>query len=198
VSPPPSVAPLAAVLAGGRSTRLGRPKPAAPLAGRPLIEHPLAALRAAGLETVVVAKRGTELPEVDVPVWREPDDPAHPLLGVTTALARAGRPLLVCGCDLPFVSTALATWLAELPEPLVVPRAGGRLHPLFARYDASLLDPLAEALERRAPLQQAIDALAPRFVDEKELRRFGDPERMLFNVNTPADLERAEELLRGA
>ena len=30
----------------------------------------------------------------------------------------------------------------------------------------------------------------------RSVRRFGDPERLFFNVNEPADLERAERLLR--
>src|SRR6185436_2118715 len=98
VSVPVSADPLAAVLAGGRSTRLGRPKATAPLGGRALIDHPLTALADSALETVVVAKRDTELPELEVPLWSEPDEPAHPLLGIVTALERAARPLLVCGC----------------------------------------------------------------------------------------------------
>jgi GTP:adenosylcobinamide-phosphate guanylyltransferase len=32
-------------------------------------------------------------------------------------------------------------------------------------------------------------------VEEAELRRFGDPARLLFNVNTPEDLAEAERLL---
>lgn len=192
---PLSAGPLAAVLAGGRSTRLGRPKPAAVLCGRALIEYPLAALGAAGLETVVVAKRATELPGLDVPLWVEPDEPAHPLLGITTALTRAERPLLVCGCDLPFVTAPLAARLAATEHPLVVPSAGGRLHPLLARYDPSLLDALGAALEQRSPLQDTISALGPHVLREPDLRAFGDPERLLYNVNTPADLRRAEEML---
>jgi molybdopterin-guanine dinucleotide biosynthesis protein A len=192
----------AAVLAGGRSTRLGRSKPTAPLGGRPLIEYPLGALREAGFETVVVAKRETELPPLDVAVWLEPDEPSHPLLGVTTALARAGRPLLVCGCDLPFVTAALARRLAETPrqsarERIVVPSTGSRLHPLFGRYDPAFLDELSVALAACRSMREAITALDPLLLEAEELARFGDPARLLFNVNTPEDLSRAEQLLGG-
>ena len=73
--------------------------------------------------------------------------------------------------------------------------AGGRYHPLLARYRPSLAPALASALEQRRPLQQVVAALGPAVIDEQGLARFGDPERLLFNVNTPADLERARELL---
>src|SRR5215208_2231990 len=83
---------LAAVLAGGRGSRMRGPKPTIRLGGRALIEHPLGALRDAGLQTVVVAKPDSRLPVLDVAVWQEPDEPVHPLCGVLRALDGAGAP----------------------------------------------------------------------------------------------------------
>jgi molybdenum cofactor guanylyltransferase len=189
---------LGAILAGGRSTRLERPKATAPLGGRPLLQHPLDALEAAGLETVIVAKRDTPLPPDAAPAWQEPDEPAHPLLGIVTALEQAdGRAVLVCACDLPFLSPELVAWMAGVDAPLAIPRTGDRLHPLFGRYTPGLLPALREALERLASLHETLTALAPAMIGEQELRAFGDPARLLFNVNTPADLERAEAMLAG-
>ena len=187
---------IGAILAGGEASRLGRPKATAPLGGRPLIEHPLAALRDAGLEPVVVAKPGTALPAIDATVWREEAEPVHPLLGVVTALERAeGRPVLVCGCDLPFVTAPLAKWIAAHDARLAVPRVGGRLQPLFALYAPQVITQLREALAALAPLQETLAALDPLILAEAELEPFGDPERLLFNVNTASDLARAEEML---
>jgi hypothetical protein len=36
-----------------------------------------------------------------------------------------------------------------------------------------------------------------RFVREEELRRFGNPDLLLTNVNSPEDLERARKALNG-
>jgi molybdopterin-guanine dinucleotide biosynthesis protein A len=188
---------VGAILAGGEATRLGRPKATAPLAGRRLIDYPLAALREGGLETVVVAKRDTPLPAVDVTIWREDAEPVHPLLGVVTSLERAeGQPVLACACDLPFVTAELAAWMAARDAPLAVPRVGGRLHPLFARCTPGLLPALRDALERRAPLHETLTALDPLILEGHDLAELGDPERLLFNVNTPSDLARAEAILR--
>ena len=65
--PAPEGRPLAVVLAGGLSRRMGRPKALVPLGGRPLIAWPLAAAQAAGLEAVVVAKPGSALPRARRP-----------------------------------------------------------------------------------------------------------------------------------
>jgi molybdopterin-guanine dinucleotide biosynthesis protein A len=187
---------VGAVLAGGESTRLGQPKPTAALAGRDLIEYPLAALREAGLETAVVAKPDTPLPKIDAAIWREDAQPVHPLLGIVTALEHAGgRPILACACDLPFVTAPLAACLADRDDALALTRVGGRLHPLFARYTSDLLPSLREALARQLPLYETVLDLEPLILDEAELARFGDPDRLLFNVNTPSDLVRAEAVL---
>lgn len=185
---------LIAVLAGGRATRLGGDKAVVELGGRPLIAY---ALEAAGPGAVVVAKPATRLPPLDVQVLREPAEPSHPLAGIVEALRDSGGlPVLAVACDMPFVTRELLAWLAELPEPLAIPELDGRLHPLFARYPAELLPELEQALAVESPLQETVASLAPRRIAAAELAPFGDPERLLFNVNTPDDLERAEELLR--
>jgi molybdenum cofactor guanylyltransferase len=183
---------LGVVLAGGRGSRLGGAKPTAELAGQSLISYPLGALAEAGLEAVVVAKPETDLPPLDVDVLTEPAEPVHPLAGIVAALRQAGSPIVVIGCDFPFVPAALLRALADAPEPLVVPAPGGELQPLVARWAPALLPALDAALDREEPLRRTVAALSPRLLAEAELAPFGDPARAFFNVNTPADLRHAE------
>jgi molybdopterin-guanine dinucleotide biosynthesis protein A len=144
---------------------------------------------------VVVAKAETPLPPLDVPVWIEPPRPHHPLCGVLEALRRAEGPALVCAGDMPFVEPRLLAWLAGLGVPLAVPRLGGRLHPLLGLYDPRLLPALEKDLGAELPLRESVERLRAREVTESELARFGEPERLLFNVNTPQDLREAEQVL---
>jgi molybdopterin-guanine dinucleotide biosynthesis protein A len=175
---------------------MGAGKATTRLAGRPLISHPIEAARGAGLDVVVVSKPATALPDLDVPVWLEPSHPQHPLLGIVTALERVrGGAVLALGCDLPLLTPELLGWLAGLEgSPAVVPVAAGRPQPLLARYSAEALEPLRQALGSGQTLTAAVAALGPRWVGEGELRLFGDPARLAFNVNTPEDLERAAAL----
>jgi molybdopterin-guanine dinucleotide biosynthesis protein A len=187
---------LGVVLAGGAGSRMGGRKAGAELHGQPLIAYPLAAVVEAGLEAVVCAKEGEKLPRLEAPVLREPEQPRHPLAGIVAALrAGEGRPLVAVACDLPFVAAGLIRLLADAPERLVVPTLAGRLQPLLGRYEPTLLPELEAALEREEPLARTVEALAPRLLDEGDLARFGDPSRLLFNVNDPGDLAAAEALL---
>ena len=180
--------PLGAVLAGGAARRLGGAKATVELAGRPLIAYPLGALAEAGLGCVVVAKAGSPLPALDVPVLTEPDEPRHPLTGVVAALEHAGdRGAITLPCDAPFVSPMLLRVLASTPSTTAV-RAGGRTHPLIAFYSHESLERLRQALADGDSAIRALESLDPEWIEA--------PERETFNVNTPEDLARAEDLLR--
>jgi molybdopterin-guanine dinucleotide biosynthesis protein A len=190
----PSIA-IGVVLAGGRGERIGGAKALAQLDGRPLISYPLAALDAAGLDPVVVAKRQSPLPDLNRLVLREPVLPSHPLCGVIAALRwGGGRPVVVVGCDMPFVTGPLLAWLASL-DGLVVPEVDDRLQPLLARYEPAHAGALEIALSEGRSMRDAIVGLHPRILDEHKFQRFGDPRRLFFNVNDAADLQVAERVL---
>jgi molybdopterin-guanine dinucleotide biosynthesis protein A len=187
---------IVAVLAGGRAQRLGGDKALAVLGGEPLIERPLAAAREAALEAIVIAKRGTRLPSLSERVLHEPERPRHPLCGVIVALelaaARSPAPAVITlACDMPFLTGPLLGWLASL-DGAAMTQVGGRPQPLLARCLPEHLPSLRHALAEQRSLRAAIGALSPRIVDERELSRFGDPERLCFNVNDAEDLRLAE------
>lgn len=184
-----------AILAGGDSTRMGEPKSVLALAGAPLLTYPLGAARAAELEAWVVAKPESELPALDCRVLLEPSEPRHPLCGLAAALREAAPAAVIAlAADMPFVEPDLLRWLAAREATTAV-EAGGRLQPLLARYEPGDLAALEAALAAGDSATGTLHGLGPRVVGEAELRRFGEPERLCFNVNSPADLERARELL---
>jgi molybdopterin-guanine dinucleotide biosynthesis protein A len=188
---------MGAVMAGGNGSRMGRPKADLQLNGRALIEYPLAAFADAGIEAVVVAKRATPLPELDVPVWLERDEPSHPAVGIVTALQRTpSDTMIVVGCDMPFVTPEVLSYMATLPDAIAVPFVGDSFQPLLGRYPRVVAPSFAFGLGKDLPLQQVVSELGPHQLGEEELRPYGDPERMLFNVNTPDDLAKAEALLQ--
>jgi molybdopterin-guanine dinucleotide biosynthesis protein A len=182
-----SPAALVAVLAGGASRRMGGPKPAAPLGGRPLVAWPLAAAAAAGLRAVVVAKRSTPLPPLDAEVWFEPEQPQHPLTGLVHALERAGGPIVAVACDQPWLTPELLARLAAA-DGCAAARAGGSLEPFPARYPLDALAALHRGLDARAPLRRVLAGLGPVAVD------IDDP-GLVASLNTPEALAAAERSL---
>jgi molybdenum cofactor guanylyltransferase len=187
---------VGAVLAGGLSRRMGEPKAVVELAGRPLVARVVSTVGSAGLDPIVVAKPDSPLPPLDCRVLSEPSEPRHPLTGLLTALrASAGRGVIAIACDMPLVPAKFLRWLAEIEAPVAVCEVGGRLEPLLGRYAPEASAPLSAALADGAAMREAVAALDPHVVTEREIARFGDPARIVFNVNSPEDLAAAERLL---
>jgi molybdenum cofactor guanylyltransferase len=175
-----------AVLAGGRGNRLGGDKALVELAGRPLVEYPLAAARAAGLEAVVVAKRQTRLPPLDVRILIEPDEPTHPLAGVVTALEHF-EAVIAIPCDMPFLDAADLSALAAMPDEAAVLRTD---QPFPALYRVVVLPRLREAVRTGASVRSTqAQSSAPAAIASI------DPALRLLSVNTPEDLAEAERRL---
>lgn len=167
---------------------MGAPKAGLLLHGRTLLEHGVAAALAAGLRPVVIAKRDSPLPAIAIERWDEPDEPRHPLAGVTAALDRAGGPVVVLPADLPGVVGSLLRELADRPEPLVVVEAAGRLHPLLGRFDPAHATSLRAAAHDGAAVVPTVLGLGAVRLDDEAVRRHGDPATLLANVNRPEDL----------
>ena len=171
---------LGAVLAGGRGARIGGGKAKVVYEGRPLAVHAVEALRAVADEVVVVAKRGTPLPELDVDVWLDDTPEHHPRHGLLRALRDAGPEdaVLVLAVDLPRVTADVLEALLAAGAPAVA-REGGRLQPLCGAYAAAAL-PVLEAAPSDEALTATVERLSPSVVDV--------PAGTLFNVNRPEDV----------
>ncbi len=190
----------AVVLAGGRATRLGGANKAQlEIGGRLLLDRVLDALRPLVDQTVVVGHLSEGLERSDVEIVPDSSPEEHStLVGVYSGLlACRNEVALVVACDMPFLSTLLLERIARLAEgyDIAVPRVGPHLEALHAAYRRSCLPEMADAIRRRHfKIIDFYPRVRLREVADHELRGL-DPElRSFFNINTPADLERARLL----
>jgi len=193
-----------AVLAGGAARRYGgRPKGLVELGGRRILDRIV--------DAVSAVTDGAPLLVANAPegaAWR-PDLRTVPdvrpacgsLGGIYTAVVSGPGPVLCVAWDMPFVTLELLRALVEgaarydafLPEsdgrrgvePLCAvygPRCGPAIERQLARGDFQAIGFHADVAVGTLPLDR--------------VRTFGDPDVLFFNVNTPADLTRAEDVWR--
>jgi molybdopterin-guanine dinucleotide biosynthesis protein A len=193
-----------AVLAGGAARRYGgTPKGLLTVGGRRILDRVIDAVQAVTGERPLVIANAS-----DAPSWR-PDLETLPdvrpglgtLGGIYTAVTATGGPVLCVAWDMPFVPEALLRALSDRMTTgsydAVLPESSGRrgLEPLCAIYGPACAPAIARRLDQG-------DLMAISFhpdvrvgiVPLAEVRRFGEPDELFFNVNTPDDLARAEAL----
>lgn len=187
----------AVLLAGGKSSRMGRDKALLPFAGTTLAAWVIGRIRPAVAAVIVVAPDPRPFAGYGVRVVPDLFPGRGPLGGLHAGLAasRAAAGLAVA-CDMPLVSPDLARHLrlaleatgAEAAVPLW--RRGAE--PLFAVYRRSAVRAAeAELHAGSGRLTDFLTRLRVRWVPEAELAAFGNPEELFMNVNHPEELERA-------
>ncbi|MGB8814745.1 MAG: molybdenum cofactor guanylyltransferase MobA [Paracoccaceae bacterium] len=185
------------ILAGGQGRRMGgADKALLRLAGAPLVQHVCERFEPQ-VEAVAISANGdpARLAFLGLPVLAD-DAPQGPLSGVLAGLdwaASMGADALVTvAVDTPFFPGDLVPqlWLAGGGGPAIA-RSGGRDHPTFALWPVGLRHDLRVWL---AQGEARLMAFAARHHAATCVFEFDaiDP---FFNLNTTADLARAEALM---
>lgn len=190
---------VGAVLAGGKSSRMGTDKALVRLErdGPTLLELVLTKLHEVVAEAFVIATDRPQYRSFGVPVEPDHHAEAAALGGIATALEVAGGAhCLVVPCDLPFLDVPLLRQLASraAEADVVIPTVRGEsrqgtglvYQTLHAIYGPACLPPIHSQLQRgERQIVRFFDQVSVMAVAEDVVRRF-DPELWsFFNVNTP-------------
>jgi molybdopterin-guanine dinucleotide biosynthesis protein A len=179
----------AAVLAGGASRRMGRPKAGLPYGATTLLGFQTGRLAEIFDEVLVVAKEPPGFDSGPARLVLEVEPECAAIHGLVRALEEAADRIFVLAVDLPalpaaFIGAIAARSLAG-DAPAVVPRADGRLQPLAAVWRRSVL-PLAR--RRIGAGELSLHGLAEEagadVFDEPEWRVFDPSGNAFENLNT--------------
>ena len=179
------------LLAGGRSSRLGRDKATLVVGGQFMWERQIALLRSAGASPIFIStRRSPDWAPADARVVLDAAPSRGPLSGLTAALAATQTShLLALAIDLPAMTRQHLCKLLSLAGTGagVVPKQEDRFEPLCAVYPKAALE-LAQAALARA--DASLQALVRNLVAQglvKEYPVTSTESGLYRNVNEPAD-----------
>ena len=177
------------LLAGGKSKRMGQPKHLLLTSQGTLIEQLDLCLRHLFSETLVV---GRDLASMQLRTVSDLYLAQSPLVGIYSGLLSSQTDVnFVLACDMPFVKSALVSYLISYAGDVdvVVPVVNGYYEPLCAVYCKRAIPVIKELLDRNVlKVTEIYSQLLVREVPEQTLRAF-DPELSSFiNLNTPREL----------
>jgi molybdopterin-guanine dinucleotide biosynthesis protein A len=183
------------VLAGGRSSRMGRDKAFLDLQGRTLLERALTIARSISDNVRIVGQR--EKFVTYAPVIEDVYPGQGPLAGIHAALTASQSELnFMLALDTPFLDAGFARYLVEQARlsgaTVTVPRIAGQAQPLCAVYRREFAAMAENALrQERNNIVPLFATVTTREIDDAELRKLAYDPRMFDNLNTPEEWDQA-------
>jgi len=165
--------------------------------GRTLLERALSLVTAVTRTVYILGSRPSLGAFGDVV---EDEFPDHgPLGGIHAALrASSNDRNLILAVDMPFVTDVFLRYVVSEAEQsgtvVTVPRAAGSWQPLCAVYEKPFAD-LAESALRsgRNKIDPLFRETSVHVIEEQDLQRAGFGSELFRNVNTPGELQAAED-----
>lgn len=185
----------AAILCGGTSSRMGRPKAFLPFEGKTLIERRFEAIRELFAEVVLVANDPEAYSNLSVDVVKDIIPNRGPLVGILSALLVSEyEHTFVIACDMPLIDNKLIREMCQErhdKDVLVLSHEDG-IEPLLGVYSKRCIEPLEQAIFanqlKAHDFLNGINAQLFRFDAQRYAAQGALPP--YFNVNTPQDYSR--------
>ncbi len=189
------------IQAGGQSSRMGEDKALKPFLGRPLIQRVVERLAPIADEIIVTTNNPDDYRFLNLRLFPDLKPGRGALGGLYTAIASAlHSTVAVAACDMPFANAvlfeAMSRLLVEEDADVVIPKSDEGYEPIHAVYRRDTCLPAIEAAI--AADQWKVIAWFPqvkvRVLTPEEIKQH-DPSGLAFwNVNTPEEFSKAEEL----
>jgi molybdopterin-guanine dinucleotide biosynthesis protein A len=192
----------AVLLAGGQSSRFGSDKALLPFAGKTLIEYIYNKLLLNFNQVIVVGSRDKYSFLKEAEIREDIYQDKGPLAGIYTGLYYSKSEYnFICGCDMPFLNSQYFDFLKDKAAEnsgaeIIVPEYRGYLEPLAALYQPSLLAEIKkQILNNNLKIKSFYDQSRKKIIKEEILKKHFKLEKLFFNLNYPADQEKALKYL---
>ncbi len=176
------------ILAGGHSSRMGQDKTLMPYMGETMVERTVKELRKAVDEIIIAGKDRSKYQIPGVVEVTDIYQEMGPLGGIHAGLLQIkNRVGFVIGCDLPFFTSKLASFLLSRSTgyDVVIPKKNNYREPLCAVYSKDCLGPIEKCLQSgiRKVCEFYPDVRVLE-VEQEETSLIGKAEVLFYNINT--------------
>lgn len=192
------------IQAGGESRRMGEDKALRPFLGRPLIQRVIERVQPLADEVLITTNTPENYEFLKVPLIPDINPGRGALGGLYTAVQAARHDLVgIVACDMPFVNqnllAAQTDRLEDAAIDAVIPRTENGTEPFHALYRRSTCLPAIQTAINADKWR--VDAWFSRvkiyWVSSDEAARY-DPKHLAYwNVNTPEEFSKAEQIALG-
>jgi molybdopterin-guanine dinucleotide biosynthesis protein A len=191
------------ILAGGRNTRFnGKDKAFIHIGQRQVLDRILDIFSDLFDDILLVTNEPVKYLAWDVMLATDLYPVRSSLTGIHAGLFFTANPyVFITACDMPFLNREVVKTIIGAIEPdmdVVIPEIAAGLEPLCAVYSKNCQKFAEHNLrQHHLKIQQFFKKVRVKKIKEKALRKKDPGLISFFNINTPADLDRAERIEAG-
>ena len=182
-----------AILAGGKSSRMGRDKALLEIDGKPFIHRIAETLRQIFNHVVIISDHGENYKFLNLPIYDDVYKNCGPLGGIHSALTHSTtKSVFIVPCDIPFLSPdVVRSILFSHGYPAApVPTALGCIQPLCGVYTRRCLPLLEKHLKRgQFKVHRFLEGSDAAFVSLPD-RTDGEISSLIANINSVEEFNR--------
>lgn len=188
----PEVEVEAFVLAGGKSSRMGRDKGLVLFNGHSMVSYVLKALSKTEIPFKIIAHdAGYE--KFGPPVYPDLIEEKGPMGGLLTAFSNTqAKAVFLISCDIPLITFEAIKQLLDMAEKkrIIAATVEGRINPLFAIYPVTLTEEVKERIQEDNLKMTGFILENKHTLVSSISRKMPD---IFRNINTPEELKMTEE-----
>ena len=184
-----------AILAGGKSTRMGQDKATMRIGDKPLICFIYTIVKEVFDDVIIISRVHNTIEGIDAPVLKDALPFGGSMTGIASALLYSETPYtFVVGCDMPFLSTEAFEYMQNevAGEDIVISKTKWGFEALHAIYNRCCMAHFFRLIEQN---RFKVAEILP-FVSVKELEEnpcfFRNGNSVFTNLNTMNDLAMVE------
>jgi len=181
------------VLAGGKSSRMGRNKANLMVGNHTMLGKTIEKLRCVSDDIIIVSDRPGKFSFTGTREVTDIYKEKGPLGGIHAGLSAARYSnAFITACDMPFWQPEMVALLLDSLQnyDVVIPMVDDYIEPLFAIYSTRCLSAVEVCLQQGIlRIIEVLSRLRVNYIYKDAWNKFGDIDEIFMNINTPQELK---------
>ena len=198
------------ILAGGKSTRMGKNKSLLKIDDQTIIERVIKLMKSCFKDVILITNTPEEYEFIDIPMYKDIFEYKGPLAGIHSGLSYSKTDdNFIISCDIPLMTKEIIEYIIDYntDKPITICKADGFIQQLAGKYSKYVLDLAVEILEaginetrdkkqqkRKCAVLSLIDNVGAEIIDVENIPFYKDG--TFYNMNRPEDYKFIMNLLK--
>lgn len=187
------------ILAGGKSTRMGRNKSFLEFEGLTAIQRTVNLIQSIFCEAIIITNTPNEYGFLNLKIFRDIYEGKGPLSGIHSGLINSNTAdNFIISCDLPLMNKEMIEYICNFntDKDITICKSKGKLQNLAGRYSkkvTSITESILSNSRSKKSVNELVEKAHTEIISPEGLEFYS--EELFFNMNNPSDYQSIKEII---